>query len=161
MQLFLLRHGDAVESAMYQDRDRPLSDLGNQQVRAVAHFFRTSRLKPELILTSPLVRAQQTSSIIKESLGITHALRSESLISGNNLRDLMKEIDAHKVESMLLVGHEPQLSALISLLTGGDEQFRVEMKKASLACLELRQPVRKGQGVLTWLLAPSLLAAIR
>jgi len=161
MRLYILRHGDAAESPFYQDYDRPLTDLGKRQIQAVAHFFQIAREKPDLILTSPLVRAQQTCDIIRESLGVNDSLATDRLISGGNLRDLIKEIDAHTVNTMLAVGHEPQLSGLISILTGGDEQFRVEMKKASLACLEVRHPVKKGHAVLAWLLSPSILAMIR
>jgi len=161
MRLYILRHGDAAESPVYQDFDRPLSDLGRRQIMGVSHFFRVAREKPDLILASPLVRAQQTCELVREHLGIADTLTTDRLVSGGNLRDLIKEIDAHKVERMLLVGHEPQLSGLISILTGGDEQFRVEMKKASLACLEVRHPVKKGHAVLTWLLSSNVLAMIR
>jgi len=161
MRLYILRHGDAVESPFYQDYDRPLSDLGKRQIQAVAHFFQIAREKPDLILTSPLVRAQQTSDLVRENLGVDESLTTDRLVSGGNLRDLIKEIDAHDVARMLVVGHEPQLSGLISILTGGDEQFRVEMKKASLACLEVRHPVKKGHAVLAWLLSSSVLTMIR
>lgn len=161
MRLYVLRHGDAVESPFYQDRDRPLSDVGKRQVESVAHFFQAARIKPDLILASPFTRARQTSEVVRESLGVTDSLTSDALISGSTLNDLIKEINAHPVETLLLVGHEPQLSGLISVLTGGDDQFRVEMKKASLACLELRHPARKGHAVLSWLLASSVLAMIR
>lgn len=161
MHLFILRHGDAVESAFYQDRDRPLSDLGRRQIEAVAHFFHITKVKPELILTSPFVRARETSDIIRGHLGVKDSLITDSLISGSSLRELMREIDAHNVETMLVVGHEPQLSGLISVLTGGDDQFKVEMKKAALACLEVRLPVKKGHAVLSWLLSPVILAMMR
>ncbi len=161
MHLFILRHGDAVESSFYQDRDRPLSDLGRRQIEAVSHFFQITKVKPELILTSPFARAKQTSDIIRKNLNINDSLTTDSLISGSSLRELMREIDAHNVETMLVVGHEPQLSGLISVLTGGDDQFKVEMKKASLACLEVRLPVKKGHAVLCWLLSPAILAMMR
>ncbi len=161
MLLYILRHGDAVESSFYQDRDRPLSDLGRRQIQAVAHFLQTAKVKPDLILASPLVRAQQSCDLIRENLGVKDSLTTEGLAPGSNLRDLMKEINSHSVAAMLLVGHEPQLSGLISVLTGGDEQFRVEMKKASLASLNVPQPVKKGHAVLNWLLSQSVLTLIR
>jgi phosphohistidine phosphatase len=161
MHLYILRHGDAVESSFYQDRDRPLSDLGKRQIEAVSHFFQVTRTKPDIILTSPLARAKQTCDIVQENLGVMDSLMSDCLVPGSNLSDLIKEINAHSVETMLIVGHEPQLSGLISILTGGDDQFKVEMKKGSLACLDVRMPVKKGDAVLIWLLAQDLLTMMR
>lgn len=161
MDLYILRHGDAVESSFYQDRDRPLSDLGRRQIQAVAHFFQTARMKPDLILSSPLVRAQQSCDLIREDLGVKDSMTTNFLVPGSNFRDLMKEISSRTVATMLLVGHEPQLSGLISVMTGGDEQFRLEMKKASLACLSVPQPLKKGHAVLNWLLSQSVLTLIR
>lgn len=161
MRLYILRHGDAVESSFYQDRDRPLSDLGKRQIQAVAHFFHVAKVKPDIILTSPLVRAQQSCDLVRENLGVKDVLTTEYLVSGSSIRDLLKEINSHNAATMLLVGHEPQLSGLISVLTGGDEQFRVEMKKASLACLDVPQPAKKGHAVLNWLLSQSVLTLIR
>src|SRR5512139_3848181 len=97
MRLYILRHGDAIDSSFYQDQDRPLSDLGKRQIQAVAHFFQTAKVKPDLILTSPLVRAQQSCDLIRENLGVKDSLTTQFLISGSNLRDLLKEINSHSV----------------------------------------------------------------
>ena len=161
MRLYVLRHGDALETPFYKDFDRPLSDLGRRQIQSVAHFLEAARISPRLILTSPLVRARQTCEMIAESLNAVDTITTDALRSGADSVEALKEINAHEVESMLLIGHEPQLSGLVSLLTGGDEQFRVEMKKASLACVEIDPPARKGHAVLAWLLDSGLLSLMR
>lgn len=161
MRLYVLRHGDAVDSPYYQDSDRPLSDLGKRQAQAVGRFLHTAHIKPDLILTSPLVRAKETGEIVKDLVGAEGFMTTPVLASGVNLRDCVKEINNHSLPSLLLVGHEPQLSGLISVLTGGDEQFRVDMAKATLACLETKHPVKKAHAVLVWLLPANLLEALR
>ena len=161
MRLYFLRHGDALETPFYKDFDRPLSDLGKRQIQNAAHFLDSARIRPRLILTSPLTRAKQTCDIIVESLGPLDVILTDTLRSGTASADTLREINAHTVDSMLLIGHEPQLSGLISLLTGGDEQFRIEMKKASLACLEVAPPAKKGHAVLAWLLDSGLLSMMR
>ncbi len=152
MRIYLLRHGDAVESQFYHDSQRPLSDRGRRQIETVAGILQRLRISFDLILSSPLQRARETAEIIQQSLKVPDFMTTESLISGNNLRDLIAAINDNRADTMLLVGHEPQLSSAISLLTAGDEQFRLEMRKASLACLEVKHPVKKGNAVLTWLI---------
>jgi phosphohistidine phosphatase len=161
MRLYLLRHGDAVESPYYQDSERPLSDLGRRQTQTVGRFLQAERIKPDLILTSPLLRAKETGEIIKEALKVKGFMTAPALASGASTRDCIKEINNHNLSSLVLVGHEPQMSGLISVLTGGDEQFRVEMAKDSLACLETRHPVKKGHAVLLWLLPVEFCAIVR
>ncbi len=151
MRLYLLRHGDAIESPYYHDSQRPLSDLGQRQIQSVARFLQSSRAKIDLILSSPFVRARETADCVGKSSG-TDIVTSEHLLSGASDRELLKEINRHEVGALTLVGHEPQLSGLISLLTAGDQHFRVSMKKGSLACVEVKFPVKKGDGVLEWLL---------
>jgi len=152
MHLYFLRHGDAVESPFYHDTQRPLSDLGKRQIQGVTHFLRSSKTRIELILTSPLVRARETGEIIRHGLQTPSLLTTDALVSGVNLRDLLAAVNSQQAGSVLLVGHEPQLSSAISVLTGGDEHFRLEMKKGSLACVETPFPVKKGHAVLSWLL---------
>ncbi|MBI2620576.1 MAG: phosphohistidine phosphatase SixA [Ignavibacteriales bacterium] len=161
MRLYVLRHGDAVESPYYHDSQRPLSDRGREQIKAVVRFLKRSRASLDLILTSPLHRARETAEIVQQNMGIHDLMTTESLISGSNLRDLIIVVNDHPVECLLLVGHEPQLSSAISLLTAGDEQFRLEMRKGSLACLETKHPVKKGQAVLSWLLGVEQMELLR
>lgn len=161
MRIYLLRHGDAVESQYYPDSQRPLSDRGRMQIKTVAGILQRLKVHIDLILSSPLQRARETAEIIQQGLKIHDLLTTESLISGSNLRDLITTVNDHQGESVLLVGHEPQLSSFISLLTAGDEQFRLEMRKASLACLETKHPVKKGQAVLLWLMGIQQMEQLR
>lgn len=87
----------------------------------------------------------------KEILSVREFLVSEFLVPGSDQRQLFELLNSLKAESVLLVGHEPHLSATIALLIGGETSARLEMKKASCACLEIRRPIEKGRGMLKWL----------
>jgi phosphohistidine phosphatase len=149
--LFLLRHGDAVSSPHLHDVDRPLSDKGQATVETAGWFLKQLRAPIRLTLSSPLLRAVQTARIIGAALGIEKTRQSEYLVPGSRLQDVLDEIQALPEECLLLVGHEPQLSSLISYLTVGDSGLSVRMNKGSLACLEAQEPVTAGKSTLLWL----------
>ncbi len=151
MVLYLLRHGDAANNPRLHDSERPLSDVGLQQARAAARFLKNARVSPDLLIASPLLRAQQMATPTKELFGVKQLLSSEYLLPGSNHKQLFDLLNAQKAESVLLVGHEPHLSATIALLTGAETSARFEMKKASCACVEVSRPVEKGRGMLKWL----------
>ncbi|MBI4417352.1 MAG: phosphohistidine phosphatase SixA [Ignavibacteriales bacterium] len=161
MNMYFLRHGDAVESPHFHDTQRPLSEAGKKHIHFVAHFLRSSRTEIELILSSPLIRARETAEIIRASLDLPAIITTDALIAGSAVRELFAFINTQRARSLLLVGHEPQLSSAISVLTGGDDHFRVEMKKASLAHVETPFPVKKGQAVLSWLLTVAHMESMR
>lgn len=148
MELYFLRHGDALSA-----EPRPLSDEGAEEVRTVAERLKALGLRPDAILTSPLVRAQQTAQIVGEVLGVEPQV-SELLDGGARLEDIAEAVAAHRrAKSLLLVGHEPDLSRAIGRLTGG----AVDMKKAGLAWVDCER-VEDGAGVLKWLAPPKLMA---
>lgn len=161
MTLYFLRHGDAVESPHFHDTQRPLSEEGKRQIHIVAQFLRAGRNEVEIILSSPLVRARETAEIIRNALGVTAVITTDTLVAGTSLRELFGFINEQRSHSLLLVGHEPQLSSAISVLTGGDDHFRVEMRKASLARIDTEFPVRKGHAVLSWLVTVAQMESLR
>lgn len=152
MTLYLLRHGDALETAS-TDAQRPLSPAGEEQARTVATYLRTSRRIPEAIRTSPLTRAVQMSVIIREELNVADWAPTEFLVPGTDHRQLVRELNGIGSSPVLLVGHEPHLQVLASLLIRGDRLGSYPFRKGSLACLETGSPVVAGAGRLEWLVA--------
>ena len=152
MILYLLRHGDAVRNLEAHDSERPLSDLGRRQAAATASFLREMGLRIELILTSPLVRAQETTAAIREGIGSATVRTTEHLTSSSDPRHVIRDLSGLSNESVLLVGHEPHLSTLISVLIGGSERGRVLMKPCSLACVSAPSPLERDRGLLQWLI---------
>ena len=134
MQLLLLRHADAVLSARTDDL-RPLSDKGRQQARRVARFCKERNLQPDLILSSPFLRAEETARIVAEELKGEMVLTA-FLASGMLPFAAMEELRAYtRFETVMLVGHEPDLSSLAGALIGAGNPGALHIRKASLTGL--------------------------
>jgi len=161
MNLFLLRHGLAVERTIpgfKLDRDRPLTSGGRKRIRRVATLLHKVQGSFDVILTSPYVRARQTAEIVADRLGGAKKLEiSEHLGPGKSFGGLMQELNHRAgLESILLVGHEPDLSQLISMLVTGKPGLPVELKKGGLCKLEIGT-LRAGHcATLQWLMTPKL-----
>jgi len=152
MQIYFLRHGDASSHSRFHENERPLTGLGNKQASFVGKFLQHTKTCINIILTSPLARACETGAIVQSFIKAPRIETSEYLVNGTNPKQLFKHITEFDVESVLLVGHEPFLSETISLLIGSNEKSNIEMKKCSLAFVEVLEPVRPGTGILKQLI---------
>ena len=152
MLLFLLRHGDASQEA-FSDRQRPLSEEGKISISRIAQYIASNRIDLTKIITSPLLRAWQTAQIVAEHLRLDDKIEeSDLLLSDSNPDDIICELlKFNNDEKILLVSHQPFLGILIShLICKGFAN--IEVRKASLTCVEIEQPVSSGKGVLRFLL---------
>ena len=160
MNIYILRHGLAVEpgsSGFTKDSERPLTPKGERKVRKIGKAFEKLELSFDCILSSPYIRARQTARIVADSLDAGKKLDlSEALTPGGSPRKLIEEINGRKPkpENVLIVGHEPYLSELVSNLLSGDVDVAVTMKKGGL-CKLTADELRPGQCArLEWLLTP-------
>jgi phosphohistidine phosphatase len=157
MELYLLRHGlaaDLDEANLHKDSERPLTAEGRKKLDEVVEAMKALDLYFDLILTSPYVRAQQTAERVAKELKLEKNLREcAALEPGGDFADLAREVKTEKSKFVLLVGHEPYLSELISWLVSGKSGFRVTMKKAGLCKLTLEM-LKPGAATLEWLLTP-------
>jgi phosphohistidine phosphatase len=144
MDLYLLRHAEAGEAPL--DEDRELTERGRGQVHAVVAGIEWLDLQFTAILSSPLPRAVQTAQPIADALAV-HLETVEELAPGNSAEDAVELLDK-RGDRVLLVGHEPQLSGIAQTITGG----RLHMRKAMIARLEL-DSVDPARGDLAWLLS--------
>ncbi len=156
MQLALLRHGvaeDAGPSTDWQDGPRRLTEAGRRRMRDAAAGMVRLGLAFELVLTSPLTRCVQTAEIVGDALGQGPVV-DERLRPGLDVDALIDVLLEHPdAESVLVCGHQPDLTLVASdLISGGLAEF----KKGSLALIELEEP-RARAGVLTALYPPSTL----
>jgi phosphohistidine phosphatase len=162
MNLFLLRHGIAVEPGALSgasDAGRPLSPEGKKKMRKIALGMKTLELSFDLILSSPYVRARETAEIVAHEFGSVLEF-TPRLEVGGDPATLVAEVDARArgLTNVLLVGHEPQLSKLISYLLAGNSGLSVTMKKGGLCKLDVPRLRYARSASLEWLLTPSQLA---
>jgi phosphohistidine phosphatase len=158
MEIYFLRHGDAGSRETWKgsDASRPLSDEGAARMEREASTLALLRLPLDRILTSPLVRAQQTAEIVARRLNLLDAFaEDERLAPGFGAVELGRIVREHRaLTALLLVGHEPDFSNVISACIGGG---RVECKKGGLARVDIEDPDTMA-GLLVWLLPPRVLA---
>ena len=152
IQLLLLRHGDARDPGSGDDASRQLSAFGETQARVQGMALKLLGMFPETILVSPLVRARQTAEIVQHVIGCGTISLSEHLTPSSDHRNIIREVNALGMDRILLVGHEPHLSALISLLVTGSRAAQIEMEKGSLACVGVSAQLKFGDGTLEWIL---------
>jgi len=162
MEIYILRHGIAVARGTRgykKDSDRPLTEEGVEKMHEIAKALANMDLKFDLILSSPFVRAQQTASIVADELG-GDVTFTDFLVPGADGRELIAEINDEKPRQVLLVGHEPDLSQLVSLLISGSGNASIELKKGGL-CKMTSEKLAFGQcATINWLLTPKQLRSM-
>jgi len=167
LNLFLLRHGVAVDrdpQSFPDDASRPLTLKGEDRVRLVSDAMQALELSFDGIISSPCMRARQTAEIVASALGLRRQLQfREELTPGGDPKALLRFINRMQPapENLLLVGHEPYLSELLSMLISGQPDAAIDLKKNGLAKIELTQRLKYGRcATLNWLLAPRQLALL-
>ena len=150
MQVYFLRHGEADWPGWTKpDDERPLTDFGKKEVRQVAKFLSRLKVKLDSIVTSPLPRALQTAEIAAEQLK-TKLGQNEALEPGFGITELRTVLERHRSKVLLLVGHEPDFSSVISALTGAS----LKLSKAGVALVDIDSDTEKGR--LLWLFPPKV-----
>jgi phosphohistidine phosphatase len=162
IDVYFIRHGIAADPAEYdQDRDRPLVAKGRKKTAAVAQRLREIGLHFDEILTSPLVRAQQTAEILLER-GLTSQLTvTESLSPDGGFQDWLtwlKTWQSPEHCTVALVGHQPDLGQWAERLVWGDAQQKLVLKKAGIIGVTVPDNIDPvGNSVLFWLTPPRYL----
>lgn len=157
MELFLLRHGKAADhgSEYPDDSLRPLTSAGKEKMVEIARGMRKMGLEFDQILSSPYVRARETAEIVTKTFQIPEKMKlTDNLIIGKSPKKIIKELESYKDNSrILLVGHEPFLSDLISKLLIGSFEVVAVMKKGGLCKLTVGS-LEQEYAELNWLLTP-------
>ncbi len=158
LRLYFLRHGQAASRAEWHGEDdaRPLTPEGKRRVRGEGAALHRLDLGLDLIVSSPLLRAQQTAEIVASALGPGARLITDPRLGpGFGPRQLKALLATHRgASALMLVGHEPDFSETISHLIGGG---RLDVKKGALVLVELADPTTLA-GRLVWLIPPKVLA---
>lgn len=154
MILYFLRHGLAGSPRAGDDDTRPLTDAGEAALRSAAPLWRRLNLRPDVVLTSPLVRAVRTAELLAEAVGSGTPIVHDRLRPGAGWGDMARALAGHPdARRVLFVGHEPDLSSTVALLTGASS---VRMRKGGLACVEFYGTPEPGGGEIAWLIDPDI-----
>ena len=167
MRLYLIRHAIATEpdpKHWPDDRQRPLTAAGARR------FKRTSRMLVKVIesdgavdrlITSPLLRTKQTATLLHRA-GLPEPVEETVLAPGRTAARVLAVLRAHAVQSIVMIGHEPDLGHLLAVCIGGpDAKLALRFRKGGAACLSFTGAPRVGEATLEWLLPPKALRALR
>jgi phosphohistidine phosphatase len=163
MKLYIMRHAiadDRDPDKYPDDGQRPLTQAGIKKMHKVARALYGMGLQIDLILSSPLLRARETAEIARQGLHLRkdQLILTDALAPSFDSSQLVAEIQAkYMYAGLLLVGHEPDLSALISQFLSGGPSLSISMKKAGICCLTIEQIAAGKCATLEWLLSPGLL----
>ena len=142
MELYLIRHGIAADRRAYaNDQDRPLTKKGHQKTQQVAQQLHEMGMQFDQILTSPLVRAQQTAEIL-QAVGLSSQLEEFTpLAPGGPLGEWVSwwsqwSYSAQR-NSLALVGHQPDLGDWAETLVWGGAKQKLVVKKAGIIGVKL------------------------
>jgi phosphohistidine phosphatase len=158
MRLYLIRHADAVaqgQDGIERDEDRPLTCAGQEQSRRLALALHNRGVHLDRVLTSPVLRARLTAEGMLSAWGngAPAQVQCEALAPGTKKKKIIRELLAVGGEAIAVVGHNPDLSELISWLIG-DNTASVSLAKAGIACIEFDGSPCKECGTLAWLVSP-------
>src|SRR5262245_43411872 len=156
MEIYILRHGIAVNRGTpgyKKESDRPLTPEGEEKLHQSAKAMLAMERKFHPNLSSPYFLPQQTAHLgaaeLDEEITLTDLLTPD----GNPL-ELIRELNDEKPQSVLLVGHEPYFSGLISVLVTGESNATIELKKGGLCKLSADRVAFGQCATFNWLLTP-------
>ncbi|MGA2174945.1 MAG: phosphohistidine phosphatase SixA [Verrucomicrobiota bacterium] len=162
MNLFFLRHGKAFPRGpkWRPDSKRPLTREGEEKMKEAARGMAALEVSFDLILASPYARALRTAEIVAEVYGAKKLFETSRLVPEARPQDIIDEINGNfaAFDQIVLVGHEPFLSGLISTLLSGGGAVSIDLKKGALCKLSIEKLVFGKCARLDWLLTASQLA---
>ena len=157
MKLLFLRHATAEDAqGGMSDWDRALTDEGRTQAEVVGNALRLLETQPEIVLSSPLVRARQTAEIVAALLGCRVELVDELQPGADSINNLQHVLQHYDAETVMLVGHEPDFSTLAARLINADDRG-ILLKKAGLIRIDIDGRIKAGRGRQAWLLTPKVM----
>lgn len=141
MLIYLLRHGTAEDARPgIRDHERALTEDGWKKLRRALPAWQSLCSSPDVVLVSPLRRAQETASVFAEALDCGKAIRTEVCLtpeSGVQTAMSMIEAEQHSgTKCLALIGHEPHLGYLLGLLLTGHPRLPIPLKKGMLVAVE-------------------------
>jgi phosphohistidine phosphatase len=172
MNIYILRHASAGLKRVNPilDRKRPLDKEGKRHCLQLAHVLNSMKLQFDLIVSSPLKRSMQTASLVGTETGYEQPILSSASLAPEatfaQFQKLLREFA--KVENLLLVGHNPNLTGFVGCVLVPDQissdsvrdgvpcPASIRLRKGSLARINMT----RGPATLQWLLDPRIVRAL-
>jgi phosphohistidine phosphatase len=164
LELFILRHGEAAKKLGRAGGS--LTYSGISEIKSLANSIKTFGIKINLILTSPIFVCKQSSDIINDVFNnkIAIVLCNDLKPEGNFLYFYNEIIKYKDVSTILVVGHEPYLSNMISDIISNnnfnENKSNIILKKAGLSKIKITSTVPRLKGELSWLITPKILKKV-
>lgn len=153
MRIYLCQHGSAMTEAV--DPNRPLTEEGRQDIRRLGAFLQGAGIRVDQILHSGKARAKQTATLLASAILAGGQPKTRTGLGPDDpLEPMLTEIQ-YATKNILIVGHQPFLGRLGSLLLGaGTDRPTLGFKPGTLACLERDA---EGRWLLVFMIRPDLL----
>jgi len=159
--LLVMRHAKSDWGVAFgDDHERPLARRGVKAARRMGRFITDAEVAPELVISSTAVRARNTAELAAEAGDWGCPIVTTGDFYANDAASVLERVGETEagVERLLIAGHEPTWSTLVTWLIGGG---RVRMPTAAVACLDLAHgewvDLAPGTCELRWLMTPKML----
>ena len=166
MQVFVIRHAIAEDRATFartgqDDAQRPLTADGRERMALAARGLRSLVDSLDLIAASPLTRARETAEIVADEYGGLPVETSVALAPGRPPEEVVEWLQHHReLNRVAVIGHEPDLSDLVSVLLLDEGTSFFVFKKGGACLLDFTGRIGPGDATLRWLLRPKQLRAL-
>lgn len=161
MIVYIVRHapaGDRDSARWPDDSLRPLTKKGERKFALAATGVARIGEPPAVVLASPYARAWRTAELLTEHAGWPAPAECTALAGQRDSSAIVSVLAESDADSIALVGHEPQVSELLSLLlTGDDALVPAPFRKGAVACLRLTPPAAPASAQLEWFVTPGAL----
>jgi phosphohistidine phosphatase len=165
MKLYIVRHAIAVPHGEpgIEDDERPLTEDGIKKMRQAAAGLYALDWIPDIVMTSPLMRARQTAEILVEFLGKKIKLKTlPSLGPSGSRQEVYREINSYDgMKDLMIVGHQPSLGEIAGEICWNSAGNFIEFKKGGACAIELASTQDIPKGRLIALLTSSILSKVK
>lgn len=168
IQLVFIRHAVAMDREDFQkkakmdDAFRPLTSKGRSRLEKMARIMKRRWVKDfDLIISSPYTRARQSAEVVSQVYGEKKVVECSELVPQSPPQAFVKWLKSqnYRGQTFAIVGHEPNLSLLVTYLLAGNEYAFLEFKKSGILCLEvdMLKGLGPSSGRLQWMVAPKMI----
>jgi len=162
MRLLIVRHAIAVPHGTPEvpEDERPLTGRGEKRFRVAAKGLARICRRPDVLLSSPLVRARQTADIAAKAWGGKVEATNVPALAAGTMDEVAAVLAPYPPDSLVaVVGHEPDVSDILARLLGTPHSQRLTFRKGGAALVDVPGAITDG-GALLWYLPPRVLRGL-